>query len=142
VFEVVIRPIANNLAMRTASRADLAPGRLPPMRLIYAMKSAQPGINRRFRSFHGDNCPFQTSEHNMRISRKIPVVLAAAATLAAPVAASAAPGVSAARAGSAIQGENGLEGNSSWIIGLVGLLAGITAIILISDNDEDSPVSP
>lgn len=78
----------------------------------------------------------------MRISRKLPLMLAAAMTLAAPVAASAAPGVGAARAGSAVQGENGLEGNSSWIIGLVGLLAGITAIILVSDKDEDSPVSP
>lgn len=78
----------------------------------------------------------------MRISRKFPLMLAATMTLAAPVAASAAPGVDAARAGSAIEGENGLEGNSSWIIGLVGLLAGITAIILVSDNDEDSPVSP
>ena len=62
-------------------------------------------------------------------------------TLAAPVAASAAP-ASTARAGSTIEGENGLEGNSSWIIGLVRLLAGITAIILVSDNGEDSPVSP
>lgn len=78
----------------------------------------------------------------MHISRKLSVVLAAAATIAAPVAASATTGITAARAGSAIQGENGLEGNSSWIIGLVGLLAGIAAIILVSDKDEDSPVSP
>ena len=78
----------------------------------------------------------------MRISRKLPVMLAAAAMLAVPVAASASPVAAAARAGTDIQGKNSLEGDSSWIIGLVGLLAGVTAIILVSDNDKDSPVSP
>ncbi len=78
----------------------------------------------------------------MRTPRKILVALAAASTVIAPVAASAAPAAASARAGSAVSGESNLEGNSSWIIGLVGLLAGITAIILVSDKDEDSPVSP
>ncbi|MGQ3100615.1 MAG: hypothetical protein ACT6Q5_13050 [Sphingopyxis solisilvae] len=78
----------------------------------------------------------------MRTPRKILVALAAASTIIAPVAASAAPAAASARAGSAVSGESSLEGNSSWIIGLVGLLAGITAIILVSDKDEDSPVSP
>lgn len=78
----------------------------------------------------------------MRTPRKILVALAAASTVIAPVAASAAPAAASARAGSAVSGESSLEGNSSWIIGLVGLLAGITAIILVSDKDEDSPVSP
>ncbi|WP_295325626.1 hypothetical protein [uncultured Sphingopyxis sp.] len=60
--------------------------------------------------------------------------------MAAPVAASAAS--SAPRAASVAAGANELEGNSSWIIGLVGLLVGVGAIILVADNDEDSPVSP
>ena len=75
----------------------------------------------------------------MSILKKAAISFAALSMIAAPVAASAA-GVS--RAASAAGGENELEGNSSWIIGLVGLLAGITAIVLISDDDEDSPVSP
>ncbi len=39
-------------------------------------------------------------------------------------------------------GQSELEGNSSWIIGLVGLLAGIAAIVVIADGDDDAPVSP
>lgn len=75
----------------------------------------------------------------MRIAKKLVIALAASSAVLAPVAASAAVG---ARAASSVAGESELEGNSSWIIGLVGLLAGITAIVLISDDDEDSPVSP
>lgn len=75
----------------------------------------------------------------MRLAKKLIIALAASSAVLAPVAASAAAG---ARAGSSVAGENSLEGNSSWIIGLVGLLAGITAIVLISEDDEDSPVSP
>ncbi|MBJ7438825.1 MAG: hypothetical protein JHD35_07345 [Sphingopyxis sp.] len=75
----------------------------------------------------------------MHLAKKLVIALAATSAVMAPVAASAAAG---ARAGSAIAGESSLEGNSSWIIGLVGLLAGITAIVLIADDDEDSPVSP
>lgn len=59
--------------------------------------------------------------------------------VAAPVAASAADGL---RAPSVAEGQSDLGGNSSWIIGLIGLLAGITAIVLIADDDKDSPVSP
>ncbi len=75
----------------------------------------------------------------MHISKKLVIALAATSALVAPVAASAAVG---ARAASSVAGENNLEGNSSWIIGLVGLLAGVTAMVLILDDDEDSPVSP
>jgi putative cell wall-binding protein len=78
----------------------------------------------------------------MRTSRKILVALAATSAVVAPVAASAASAAASARAGSAVSGESDLEGNSSWIIGLVGLLAGVAAIILVSDNDDDAPVSP
>ncbi len=78
----------------------------------------------------------------MRMIKRMAIALAATSTVVAPVAASAAPAVSGARAGSAIGGESALEGDSSWIIGLVGLLAGITAIVLIADNDDDAPVSP
>ena len=75
----------------------------------------------------------------MHMAKKLVIALAATSAVMTPVAASAAAG---ARAGSAVAGESRLEGNSSWIIGLVGLLAGITAIVLVADNDEDSPVSP
>lgn len=76
----------------------------------------------------------------MRLIKKLVIAVAATSAVAAPIAASAASG--AARAASVTAGENELEGNSSWIIGLVGLLAGIGAIILVADNDDDSPVSP
>ncbi len=72
----------------------------------------------------------------MAMLRKLAISFAAASLIAAPVAASA------ATAASAVGGQNELEGNSSWIIGLVGLLVGIGAIILIADKDDDSPVSP
>lgn len=75
----------------------------------------------------------------MQMFKKAAISLAALSVVAAPVAASAANG---ARATSMASGANELEGNSSWIIGLVGLLAGITAIVLIAEDDEDSPVSP
>lgn len=75
----------------------------------------------------------------MSMLKKAAISLAAFSMVAAPVAASAASG---ARAGSVVDGQSELEGNSSWIIGLVGLLVGIGAIILVADKDDDSPVSP
>jgi hypothetical protein len=75
----------------------------------------------------------------MRMFKKAAISLAALSVIAAPVAASAANG---ARATSIATDASELEGNSSWIIGLIGLLAGVTAIILVADDDEDSPVSP
>ena len=75
----------------------------------------------------------------MHMAKKLVIALAGASAVLAPVAASAAVG---ARASSSVAGENNLEGNSSWIIGLVGLLAGVAAMVLILDDDEDSPVSP
>ena len=76
----------------------------------------------------------------MSIFKKTALSFAALSVVAAPVAASAA--ASAPRAASVVDGASELEGNSSWIIGLVGLLVGVGAIILVADNDEDSPVSP
>lgn len=76
----------------------------------------------------------------MNILKKTAISFAALSIVAAPVAASAAS--TAPRAASVAAGTNELEGNSSWIIGLVGLLVGVGAIILVADNDEDSPVSP
>lgn len=78
----------------------------------------------------------------MRMAKNILIALAASSAVLAPAAASATSAASGARASSAISGESELAGNSGWIIGLVGLLAGITAIVLISEDDEDSPVSP
>ncbi|MHA4836468.1 hypothetical protein [Sphingopyxis sp. MSC1_008] len=75
----------------------------------------------------------------MAMLRKLAISFAAASLIAAPVVASAAP---AARASSGLGGQNELEGNSSWLIGLLGLLVGVGAIILIADKDDDSPVSP
>lgn len=75
----------------------------------------------------------------MHMAKKLVIALAATSAVMAPVAASAAVG---ARAASSVAGESELEGNSSWIIGLVGLLAGVTAMVLILDDNEDSPVSP
>lgn len=75
----------------------------------------------------------------MTMLKKAAISLAMMSMVAAPVAASAAGGV---RAPSVAEGQSDLEGNSSWIIGLIGLLAGITAIVLVSNDDEDSPVSP
>lgn len=75
----------------------------------------------------------------MRMLKRAAISLAAISVVAAPVAASAASG---ARATSIVSGENELSGNSSWIIGLIGLLAGVTAMVLIAKDDDDAPVSP
>ncbi len=75
----------------------------------------------------------------MQMIKKAAISLAALSIVAAPVAASAATGL---RAASNAPGASELEGDSSWIIGLIGLLAGITAMVLIAEDDEDSPVSP
>lgn len=75
----------------------------------------------------------------MHMVKKLVIALAATSAVVAPVAASAASG---ARAGSMVEGDSDLEGNSGWLIGLVGLLAGVVAIVLVADNDEDSPTSP
>lgn len=82
---------------------------------------------------------FDWMENGMSMLKKAAISFAAMSAVVAPVAASAA---AATRAVSIVDGQNELEGNSSWIIGLVGLLAGIGAIILVADDDEDSPVSP
>jgi hypothetical protein len=87
----------------------------------------------------GDRVISLETENDMAIFRKIAISLAATSLIVAPVVASAAP---AARAASAVDGQNQLEGNSSWLIGLLGLLVGIGAIILVADKDDDSPVSP
>ena len=75
----------------------------------------------------------------MSMVRKAAISLAALSVVAAPVAASAASSV---RAASVASGTSELEGNASWVVGLIGLLAGITAMVLVAENDEDSPVSP
>jgi hypothetical protein len=85
---------------------------------------------------------FQQMENDMRMLKKAAISLAALSVVAAPVAASAASAAGGASAVSVTDGENGLEGNSSWLIGLLGLLVGVGAIILIADDDDDAPVSP
>src|SRR3546814_1105691 len=76
-------------------------------------------------------CP--ATENEMSIFKKTALSFAALSVVAAPVAASAAS--SASRAASATTGANELEGNSSWIIGIVGLLVGVGANILGADNE-------
>lgn len=85
---------------------------------------------------------FQQMENDMRMLKTAAISLAALSVVAAPVAASAASAAGGASAVSVTDGENGLEGNSSWLIGLLGLLVGVGAIILIADDDDDAPVSP
>jgi hypothetical protein len=77
----------------------------------------------------------------MHLFKKAAISLAAMSVAAAPIVASAAPGAASV---SASAGQSQLEGNSGWIIGLIGLLAGVTFAILSTDDDddEDSPVSP
>lgn len=77
----------------------------------------------------------------MGLFKKTAFALTAATIAMTPIAASAAQSVDGARATSVSRGVNELEGNSSWLIGLAGLLAGIAAIIII-DSDDDEPVSP
>jgi len=77
----------------------------------------------------------------MRTFKKAAISVAAVSVLVAPVAAAATSGLSAGTV-SATNGQSELEGNSSWLIGLLGLLVGVGAIILIADDDDDAPVSP
>jgi hypothetical protein len=82
-------------------------------------------------------------ENGMTLLRKAAMSLTAASILLSPIAASAAPAFDGARASSSVSGENELGGNASWIIGLIGLVAGVTAAILITNDDKDDfPVSP
>ncbi|PAL23513.1 hypothetical protein [Sphingopyxis sp. GW247-27LB] len=78
----------------------------------------------------------------MTLFKKAALALVATSMVAAPVTASAAQAYKDVSAVSASSGQNQLEGNSGWLIGLLGLLAGVTAIIIIASNDDDSPVSP
>ena len=78
----------------------------------------------------------------MRKFRNMIIGLAAASMIAAPVAASAANSLEGARASSRVSEANNLGGRSGWIVGLVGLLAGVAAIVIIANDDDDAPVSP
>jgi hypothetical protein len=112
---------------------------LPLIRPNNATNVMATGINRRRPVVVWVPPSAQSMENDMHMAKKLVIALAATSAVLAPVAASAVVG---ARAASSFAGENELEGNSSWIIGLVGLLAGVAAIIVIADDDEDSPVSP
>ncbi|APW72590.1 hypothetical protein C3E99_08875 [Sphingopyxis sp. MG] len=82
-------------------------------------------------------------EDFMRYLSKAAVCLAAFSMVAAPVAVSAAPAFDGARAVSSSEENSEFAGGASWIIGLIGLAAGIAVMIAIADdNDDDSPVSP
>lgn len=74
----------------------------------------------------------------MNLIKKAAISLAATSMVLAPVAASAAP---AARAASVVEAQNEMEGSSSWIYIVLGLVAVIGVIVLVSDGD-DKPTSP
>jgi len=76
----------------------------------------------------------------MKLPAKLTYAFAMASMAAAPVAASAAP-PDGARATSAVKGENALLG-TDWLIGFAALALAIGAIIIISDDGNDEPVSP
>jgi len=63
-----------------------------------------------------------------------------ASMVAAPVAASAAS-LDDARATSTVKGQNGLL-STDWLIGFAALALAIGAIVIISDDGNDDPVSP
>lgn len=77
----------------------------------------------------------------MSLRRKVAISAAAISMIAAPIAAAAAPSLDGARATSARKGQNGLEGNWGAAIGLLGFIAGVIAIAVVADNNDD-PVSP
>jgi len=93
-------------------------------------------------SLVGGSTNIHQGEFNMHMFRKAVIGLAAASMMVAPVAASAANSLEGARASSSVSEANNLGGRSGWIIGLVGLLAGVAAIIIIANDDDDAPVSP
>lgn len=79
----------------------------------------------------------------MNLFSKAAISVAAVSMIAAPLAASAAPAVNGARATSAVTGQNEFGGETSWVIGLVGLIAGVVLIALaVDDNKDNDPVSP
>ena len=73
----------------------------------------------------------------MNLFKKAAVSLAAVSMVAAPVVASA-----QTRATSDVAGESELEGSTSWIIAIVALAAIVGGIILVTDNNSDTPTSP
>src|SRR3546814_13900706 len=75
---------------------------------------------------------------NMGLLKKTAFALTAATIVMTPIAASAAQSLNASRATSAPRGANGLAGNSRWLLGLAGLLAGISAIIPIYPDDAET----
>ncbi|MBB5706958.1 hypothetical protein [Sphingopyxis panaciterrulae] len=76
----------------------------------------------------------------MKLPAKLLYAFAMASMVAAPVAASAAP-LDGARATSTAKDRNGLLG-TDWLIGFVALAVAIGAIIVISSDGNDTPVSP
>ncbi len=74
----------------------------------------------------------------MNLLKKVAISLAATSLVAAPVAASAAQSV---RAASPVEGQNELEGETSWIVLALAAVGIIAAIVLLTDGD-DEPTSP
>lgn len=74
----------------------------------------------------------------MPLFKNTAALLAAATLVAAPITAAAAPAASP----SSTDGQSELSGNAGWLIGLIGLIAGVTAMVLVAEDDDDDPVSP
>lgn len=78
----------------------------------------------------------------MTLKKRLALAFAAGAMVSTPIMAHASAGMDGARALTSVDGANELEGNGGWIIGLIGLLAGVTAMIIVASDDDDAPVSP
>ncbi|WP_033073494.1 hypothetical protein [Sphingopyxis sp. MWB1] len=78
----------------------------------------------------------------MPFLKKTAAILAATSVVTAPVAALAAPVAAQGVDISSASDQSELSGNASWIIGLIGLIGGVTAMVLAADDNDDDPVSP
>ncbi|ALJ12508.1 hypothetical protein [Sphingopyxis macrogoltabida] len=77
----------------------------------------------------------------MALLKKAAISAAVLSVIAAPIAAAAAPAFDGARATSASKGKNNLDSEWSAALGVLGLIAGVVAIAIVADNNDD-PVSP
>lgn len=77
----------------------------------------------------------------MSLLRKAAISAAAISMIATPIVAAAAPAFDGARATTASKGKNDLDGDWSAALGVLGLIAGVIAIAVVADNNDD-PVSP
>ncbi len=78
----------------------------------------------------------------MNLLKKTAIGLAATSMIAAPVAASATQSVDGIRAPATLAGGNELEGNAGWIAMAVLAIGIVVSIVILTNDDGDSPTSP